>query len=74
MVKISNSKKKNMQKLNNDQKAQMYNKLLFQFQRLQEQVRLIKAENINVTDDDQKKINELERQMKQVYNQTQRLF
>ena len=27
-----------MQKLNNDQKAQMYNKLLFQFQRLQEQV------------------------------------
>jgi hypothetical protein len=63
-----------MQNPSNDQKAQMYNKLLFQFQRLQEQVRLIKAENINVTDDDQKKINELEKQMKQVYNQTQRLF
>jgi hypothetical protein len=63
-----------MQNSPNDQKAQMYNKLLFQFQRLQEQVRLIKAENINVTDDDQKKINELEKQMKQVYNQTQRLF
>jgi hypothetical protein len=63
-----------MQNSPNDQKAQMYNKLLFQFQRLQEQVRLIKAENVEVTDNDQKKINELERQMKQVYNQTQRLF
>ena len=63
-----------MQKSPNDQKAQMYNKLLFQFQRLQEQVRLIKAENVNVTDNDQKKINELEKQMRQVYNQTQRLF
>ena len=63
-----------MQNPSNDQKAKMYNKLLFQFQRLQEQVRLIKAENVNVTDNDQKKINELEKQMKQVYNQTQRLF
>ena len=27
-----------------------------------------------VIDNDQKKINDLERQMKQVYNQTQRLF
>ena len=46
-----------MQKLNNDQKAQMYNKLLFQFQRLQEQVRQIKAENIEVSQQDQQKIN-----------------
>jgi hypothetical protein len=63
-----------MQNSPNDQKAQIYNKLLFQFQRLQEQVRLIKAENVEVTDNDQKKINELEKQMRQVYNQTQRLF
>lgn len=63
-----------MQNSPNDQKAQMYNKLLFQFQRLQEQVRLIKAENVNVTDNDQIKINELEKQMRQVYNQTQKLF
>ena len=46
-----------MQKLNNDQKAQMYNKLMFQFQRLQEQVRQIKAENFEVSDKDQLKIN-----------------
>ena len=63
-----------MQQSPNDQKAQIYNRLLFQFQRLQEQVRLIKAENVNITDSDQRKINELERQMKQVYNRTQRLF
>jgi hypothetical protein len=63
-----------MQKLNNDQKAQMYNKLLFQFQRLQEQVRQIKAENIEVSSNDQLKINELEKQMRTIYNQTQKLF
>ena len=63
-----------MQKLNNDQKAQMYNKLLFQFQRLQEQVRQIKAENIEVSQQDQQKINVLESQMRQLYNQTQNLF
>jgi hypothetical protein len=58
----------------NDQKAQMYNKLLFQFQRLQEQVRLIKAENVEISQQDQQKINLLEKQMRQLYNQTQRLF
>ena len=63
-----------MQKLNNDQNAQMYNKLLFQFQRLQEQVRQIKAENIEVSSNDQVKINELEKQMRTIYNQTQKLF
>ena len=63
-----------MQKLNNDQKAQMYNKLLFQLQRLQEQVRQIKAENIEVSQQDQQKINVLESQMRQLYNQTQKLF
>jgi len=63
-----------MQKLNNDQKAQMYNKLLFQFQKLQEQVRQIKAENFEVSDKDQLKINEIEKQMRVIYNQTQKLF
>jgi hypothetical protein len=63
-----------MQNLNNDQKAQLYNKLLFQFQRLQEQVRQIKAENFEVSDKDQLKINEIEKQMRVIYNQTQRLF
>jgi hypothetical protein len=63
-----------MQRLSNDQKADLYNKLLFQYQRLQEEVRLIKADNINVTDKDQLRIEAIERKMKQVYAETQRLY
>jgi hypothetical protein len=63
-----------MPNINNDQKAEMYNKLLFQFQRLQEQVRQIKAENFEVSDKDQLKINEIEKQMRVIYNRTQKLF
>ena len=49
-----------MSNFTNEQKAQIYNKLLFQYQRLAEQVRLIKAENIEVSPQDQKKINMIE--------------
>jgi len=63
-----------MPNINNDQKAEIYNKLLFQFQRLQEQVRQIKAENFEVSDKDQLKINEIEKQMRVIYNRTQKLF
>jgi hypothetical protein len=63
-----------MQRISNEQKAQMYNKLLFQYQRLQEEIRLIKAENINVSEKDQRKINEIEAKMRLVYNQTQKLY
>ena len=47
---------------------------MFQYQKLQEEVRLIKAENLNVSDNDQIRINELERKMKQVYNETKKLY
>lgn len=60
--------------LNNEQKAKIYNKMLFQFQRLQEEVRLIKAEDINVSPANQKKIDFLEKQMRQLYNETQKLY
>ena len=63
-----------MNHLTNEQKAQMYNKLLFQYQRLAEQVRLIKAENLEVSPQDQKKIDVIEFEMKKIYNQTNRLF
>jgi hypothetical protein len=63
-----------MQNLSNDQKATMYNQLLFKYQRLQEQVRQIKAENINVSEKDQRRIDLIEREMKMIYNQTQRLY
>lgn len=63
-----------MSNYSNEQKAKMYNQLLFQYQKLQEEVRLIKAENLNVSDSDQIRINELERKMKQVYNETKKLY
>jgi hypothetical protein len=63
-----------MQNLTNEQKAQAYNNLLHQYQRLQEQVRQIKSEEVNISDANQRKVNELEAIMKQVYSQTERLY
>jgi len=63
-----------MPNLTNEQKAQIYNKLLFQYQRLAEQVRLIKAESIDVSPQNQRKINMIESEMKRIYNETNRLF
>jgi hypothetical protein len=63
-----------MQNLTNEQKAQAYNNLLHQYQRLQEQVRQIKAEEVNISDANQRKVNELEAIMKQVYSQTEKLY
>lgn len=63
-----------MQNLTNEQKAQAYNNLLHQYQRLQEQIRVIRAEDLNVSEENQKKIDHLEYMMKQVYQQTERLY
>lgn len=63
-----------MNHLTNEQKAQMYNKLLGQYQRVQEEIRQIKAEDINVSEANQKKINLLETRMRQIYNETKKLY
>ena len=63
-----------MQRLTNDQKAQSYNRLLFQFQRIQEQVRLIQAENIEVSIQDQRKIDHLKQEMKRLEMETKKLY
>ena len=60
--------------LTTEQKAAEYNRLLHQYQRLQEEVRLIKAQNVNISDSDQIKINRLEDMMRQVYSRTERLY
>ena len=60
--------------LTSEQKAAEYNRLLHQYQRLQEEVRLIKAENVNISDSDQVKINKIEGLMMDVYYQTERLY
>ena len=60
--------------LTTEQKAAEYNRLLHQYQRLQEEVRLIKAQNVNISDSDQIKINKIEGLMMDVYYQTERLY
>jgi hypothetical protein len=60
--------------LTNEQKAKLYNDLLFKYQKLQEEIRQIRAKNFEVSDDDQKRITFLEGVMKRVYNDTQRLY
>jgi hypothetical protein len=63
-----------MAQLTNDEKAKLYNDMLFRYQRMSEQIRQIKAKSFDVSFEDQKEINLLEIRMKQLYNDTQRLY
>jgi hypothetical protein len=63
-----------MQNLTNEQKADTYNKLLFKYQRLQEEIRLIQAQNINVSEEDERKIQTIKKEMEFVYGLTERLY
>lgn len=62
------------QHLTNDEKARLYNDLLFRYQRLSEEIRQIKSKNFEVSLEDQKKINSLEITMKKIYADTQKLY
>ena len=63
-----------MKQYTNEEKAKIYNNMLFRYQRLQEQARQIRALSLEPTTQDQKKINELEREMKLIYDATQKLY
>lgn len=63
-----------MRQFSNDEKAQLYNQMLHQYNRLQEQVRLIKAESFELNPQQIKQINILERQMQKIYMDTQKLY
>ncbi len=63
-----------MANLTNDQKAQLYNQMLFQYQRLQEEARRIKAESFELSAEQMRRVNQIEAQMKKIYNDTQRLY
>lgn len=63
-----------MQRLTDDQKAQIYNNLLNQFQRIQEEIRLIQAENIDVSPQDQLKIDQMRKEMKRLEMETKKLY
>ena len=63
-----------MRQLSNDEKAQIYNQMLFQYQRLQEQVRLIRADSIDLNIQQLQEIKRLEAEMKRIFNETQKLY
>lgn len=60
--------------LSNEQKASLYNEGLRRYEKLQEEVRLIKASSINVSEKDQQRINHLEKRMKEIYDKTKILY
>ncbi len=62
------------QHLTQQEKAKLYDNMLFRYQRLQEEVRQIKAKSFEVSFEDQKKINEIELVMKRLFNDTQKLY
>lgn len=63
-----------MAQLTNEEKGKLYNDMIFRYQRLSEQIRQIKAKSFEVSLEDQKQINVLEAKMKQLHNDSQRLF
>ena len=63
-----------MANLSNEEKAKLYNDMLFKYQRLSEEIRQLKAKSFEVSYEDQIKINQMEGVMKRLYNDTQRLF
>jgi glutamate mutase epsilon subunit len=60
--------------LNNEQKAKIYNQLLYQYQKVQEEIRQIKAKNFEVSESDQKKILYLEGVLRDLYGKSQKLY
>lgn len=62
------------QHLTQQEKAVLYDNMLLRYQRLQEQVRLIKSKSFEVSYEDQKQINTIEESMRRLYNDTQKLF
>lgn len=62
------------QHLTQEEKARLYDDMVLRYQRLEEQVRLIKAKNFEITDEDQRQINIIESNMRKLYTDTQKLF
>ena len=62
------------QHLTQQEKATLYDDMIRRYQRLEEQVRQIKAKNFEVSEEDQKQINIIQATMKKLYNDSQKLF
>lgn len=60
--------------MTNEQKAQLYNKLLFDYHQLGNTISQMRAENLNPTDQTLNEIKVLERQQEHLMSQVQRLM
>lgn len=57
-----------------ENKAQLYNKLMFQFQRTQEQIKDIETGNVLPSRDNGRKLTMLREQLAQIQNQIRSLY
>jgi hypothetical protein len=57
-----------------ENKAQLYNKLMFQFQRTQEQIKDIETGNVLPSRDNGRKLTMLREQLSQIQNQIRSLY
>jgi hypothetical protein len=59
--------------LTNEQKALIYNEGIRRYNLIEEKIREIKSKSFEVSEEDQKTIEQLQLKMKFIYNQTQKL-
>lgn len=57
----------------NEQKAKIYDQLMFRFQRVQEQIKNIETGNVISMKDAPQKLNELKRQLSSIVSEIKRL-
>jgi len=63
-----------MANLTNEEKAILYNDMLFRYRKMSEEIREIRAKNFEVSFEDQQKINLIESKMKQLYKDSEKLY
>ena len=59
--------------MNNEQKAELYNRFLAEYHRLDNQIGQVKMNKVELSSDDQKIINELERKKSYIMGRIQQL-
>lgn len=59
--------------MNNEQKAEMYNQLMYEYTRTQNQISSIKGESINLNESQLKMVRDLENKLKYLMDKVTRL-
>lgn len=63
-----------MQRFTEQEKAIIYNDLLFKYRKLEEEISHIRSKNFEVSEEDQKRIDEIEYRMKSLEQSTKKLY